>query len=71
MEGWTKECLAILWHYRIRIWNISHCFYNDKEASGWTLFDIYKSSSFEYLLSYFGIEVNNLQDINFVLIKSP
>jgi len=69
MEGWTKECLAILWHYRIRIWNMSHCFYNEKEASGWVLVDMYRSISPEFLLTLFGIEASNLKDVRFVVIK--
>jgi hypothetical protein len=70
MEGWTKECFAILWHYRIRLWNMSHSFYDEKIPSGWVLVDIYKSISFEYLLSHFGFEAHNLQDVRFILINS-
>ena len=69
MKGWTKECLAILWHFRIRIWNISHSFYNEKKPSGWVLVAIYKSTSLEYLAGFFGITVD--QDTRFVLVNSP
>jgi hypothetical protein len=70
MEGWTDECFAILWHYKIRLYNISHSFYNEKETSGWVLVGIYKSLSLEYLASHFGgITID--QGTRFVLINSP
>ena len=70
MEGWSKECFAILWHYKIRLWNMSHCWYDQKKPSGWVLVGIYKSLSLEYLASFFGgITVD--QDSRFVLINSP
>jgi len=69
MGGWTRECFSILWHYKIRLWNMSHCWYNEKKTSGWVLIDIYKSTSLEYLASFFGITVD--QDSRFVLINSP
>lgn len=70
MEGWSTECFAVLWYYRVRLWNMSHCMYSEKEASGWVLIGLYKSSSFEYLVSLFGVTVVNLQDIRFILINS-
>jgi len=70
MEGWSKECFAILWHYRIRLWNMSHSFYNEKEASGWILVDIYKSTSLKYLAGFFGITIDILPDVRFILINS-
>jgi len=66
MEGWSNECFAILWHYRIRLWNMSHCWYNEKKDSGWVLFQIYRSSSLEYLAGLFDVEVD--KDIRFILI---
>jgi len=71
LEGWSKECFAILWHYRIRLWNMSFNFYDDKKPSGWVLVDIYKSISLKYLAIHFGIEADNLQDERFVLVNSP
>jgi hypothetical protein len=68
MEGWTNEIFAILWHYGIRLWNMSHCMYNELEATGWVLVDIYKSISIEYLANHFGIEAD--KDARFVLINS-
>jgi len=70
MEGWSKECFAILWHYGIRLWNMSFNFYNEKKPSGWVLVDIYKSISLEHLASHFGVKVDSLGDIRFVLINS-
>lgn len=70
LEGWTKETFAILWHYKVRIWNMSHCWYEEKKPSGWVLVDIYKSISFEHILKHFGVNFNDLEDVRFVLINS-
>ena len=70
MEGWSKECFAILWHYRIRLWNMSHCFYDEVKDSAWVLIDIYKSISLEHLAGYFGVNVGSLGDERFILINS-
>jgi hypothetical protein len=67
MEGWTDESFAILWHYRIRLWNMSHCWYNEKKDSGWVLFNMYRSSDIEYLASLFDKEAD--KDARFVQIK--
>jgi hypothetical protein len=67
MEGWTDECFAILWYYRIRLWNMSHCWYNEKKDSGWVLFNMYRSSDIEYLASLFDVEAD--KDARFVQIK--
>jgi hypothetical protein len=70
MEGWTNESFAILWHYKIRLYNMSHSFYNEKESSGWVLIDMYKSPSFELMLKRFKLEVDNVQELRFILINS-
>jgi hypothetical protein len=71
MEGWDWETFAILWHYRIRIWNMSHCFYEQKADSGWKKIALYKSISLEYLVGHFGVKADNLGDTRFILINSP
>jgi hypothetical protein len=67
MEGWSNESFAILWHYRIRLWNMSHCWYNEKKDSGWVLVGMYRSSDIEYLASLFDVEAD--KDARFVQIK--
>ena len=70
MEGWERETFAILWYYRIRMWNMSHCLYEKKQVSGWKKIGKYKSDSFEHLASHFGVNDIPL-DSEFILVKKP
>jgi hypothetical protein len=44
LEGWSEVSLALLWRYKIRIYNLSHKYYSGESDSEWELLGRYKDA---------------------------
>jgi hypothetical protein len=42
LSAWSETSMALLWKYRIRLYNLSHCFYGSKEESVWSVRQAYR-----------------------------
>lgn len=39
LEGWSEVSMALLWHYQIRLYNMSRCYSKGKQESEWEVLD--------------------------------
>jgi hypothetical protein len=44
MDGWSELSLAMIWHFKIRIYNLSHQYYTGESESEWKLLARYKDA---------------------------
>jgi len=74
MKGWDPRCFAILWYFKIRMWNMSHCMYGDHRSSGWVLITFYKNEKeLSKGLDILIVEARAIIEsgISFIVIHSP
>ena len=79
LSGWSDVCMAILWQFGIRLYNMSHKdFYNEKEPGEWTVKAVYSTlkEMVAGLREEFGLNradvVGLLEaDARFIFIRSP
>lgn len=45
MDGWSELSLAMIWHFRIRIYNLSHQYYTGETEGEWELLDRFRDAS--------------------------
>ena len=75
MSGWSDVCMAFMWAFQIRLYNLSHKgFYKVKEAGEWLLKDAY--STVEAMAQGLGRSVADVfalldSDVKFVYVRSP
>lgn len=43
LEGWSELSMALLWHYEVRLYNMSRCYSKGKQDSGWEVLDNFGS----------------------------
>lgn len=41
MDGWSEVAMALIWHFRIRIYNLSHNYYTGESETEWQLLGRY------------------------------
>ena len=44
MDGWSELSMAMVWHFKIRIYNLSHQYYSGESQSEWELLGRYKDA---------------------------
>jgi hypothetical protein len=74
MSGWSETCMAILWYFHIRVYNLSHRCYVAKKAAEWTLKAIY--GTIQEMADGLGIKLDDVDailesDSKFIPIRSP
>lgn len=41
LEGWSEVSMALLWHYEVRLYNMSRCYSKGKQDSEWEVLDTF------------------------------
>ena len=44
LDGWSEVSMAMIWHFRIRVYNLSHQYYVGESQSEWQLLGRYKDA---------------------------
>ncbi len=75
MSGWSDLCMAIMWKFGIRLYNLSHkAFYVTAKAAEWTLKAVY--CTVEEMMTGLGLDRGDILGIlgtneKFIYIRSP
>lgn len=44
MDGWSETSMALIWYFRIRVYNLSHQYYTGESESEWELLGRYRNA---------------------------
>ena len=74
LEGWSEPNMALLWHYKLRLYNLSHRFYNKTPEPEWEKIARYTDAKeIGRGLKISTTAANKIIDSeqNFIYVKSP